>query len=167
MDVKNVCFVRHAKSSWDRPGIRDLDRPLNDRGLVDAPLMARQMNDLELAPDLIISSNAQRALSTAQFFQAEFHIPEENFLIRPEIYEASPEIVFDVIRDAPDHASFIYIFGHNPTFTWIANSISGVHIDNVPTCGIVHVQAALSSWKKFKPEYTAFVGFYFPKQFRI
>lgn len=167
MDVKNVCFVRHAKSSWDQPGVQDLDRQLNERGLVDAPLMARQMNDLELTPDLIITSNAKRALLTAQYFKTEFNLPDSKFLIRPEIYEAQPETVYDVLREAPDNAGFIYIFGHNPTFTWIANSISGVHIDNVPTCGIVHAQAALSSWKKFKPEYTAFVGFYYPKQFRI
>lgn len=165
MEVKEICFVRHAKSNWDNPGIRDFDRPLDARGLHDAPMMASKMHKLGLIPDLIITSGANRARSTAEFFRKEFKLPEEKFLVRNKIYEATPEDVFEVLRSAPDEARFIYIFGHNPTFTWVANSLSGVHIDNVPTCGIVHAQANLSSWKKFKPEFAGFIGFHYPKQF--
>ena len=166
MEVKHVCFVRHAKSNWDHPGLKDFDRPLDKRGLKDAPLMAARMHKLELVPDLIITSGANRAKSTAEYFKKEFGLPDEKFIIRNEIYEATPEAVFDVLRSAPDEARFVYLFGHNPTFTWIANHLSGVSIDNVPTCGVVHAQAELSSWKKFKPEYAAFVGFHYPKQYQ-
>ena len=165
MEVRHVCFVRHAKSNWDHPGLKDFDRPLDKRGLHDAPLMASKMNELGLKPDLIITSGANRAKSTAEFFKKEFDLPDKKFRIDNDLYEASPEDVFDVIRSAPDDALFIYVFGHNPTFTWVANNLSGVHIDNVPTCGVVHAQANLSHWKKFKPEYAAFVGFHYPKQY--
>lgn len=166
MDVKDVCFVRHAKSSWDHPDVRDYDRPLNARGLSDAPMMARRMRELDLRPDYIITSGANRALTTARAFQAEFELPDDRFEIRDELYEADTETVFEVLRSAPDHAEFVYVFGHNPTMTWVANKLSGVHIDNVPTCGIVHAQSIITTWKKFKPEYAGFVGFHYPKLYR-
>ncbi len=128
-------------------------------------MMAKKMDDLGLVPDLIITSNAKRAQTTAEYFRKEFKLDKSKFLVREELYDATPEEVYEVIRSAPDSASFIYVFGHNPTFTWIANHISGVHIDNVPTCGVVHVQIITTSWKKFKPEHAGFIGFHYPKQF--
>ena len=165
MEVREVCFVRHAKSSWDHPGVRDFDRPLEDRGNKDAPMMAHKMKKLGLVPDLIVTSGAKRARKTAEYFQKEFGLPDHQFQVTDAIYEASAEEVYKVIRELPDSARFIYVFGHNPTFTWIANSIAGVHIDNVPTCGIVHAQIMIDSWKKFKPEHAGFIGFHYPKQY--
>lgn len=166
MEVKDVCFVRHAKSNWDHPGMRDYDRPLDARGLRDGPVMAAKMRELGLIPDHIITSGANRAKSTAMFFRKEFNLPPESFVIEDELYEATPQQVFDVLTGAPDTANFVYLFGHNPTFTWVANNLSGVSIDNVPTCGVVHAQSIISSWKKFKPEYAAFVGFHYPKLYQ-
>lgn len=166
MEVKDVCLVRHAKSSWDHPGLDDFDRPLDKRGMNDAPGMARKMRELHLIPDFIITSGAMRARTTAEFFKKEFDLPDAQFVVNNDLYEASPETVYKVLRTTPDTAAFVYVFGHNPTFTWVANSISGVHIDNVPTCGIVHIQADLGSWKKFKPEYAAFIGFHYPKLYK-
>lgn len=165
MEVRDVCFVRHAKSNWDHPGLDDFDRPLDQRGLHDAPMMARKMKELHLVPDFIITSGANRAKSTAEFFKKEFDITADRFVVNNRLYEASAETVYAVLREAPDSARFIYLFGHNPTLTWVANSISGVHIDNVPTCGVVHIQAILSHWSKFNPAHAGFIGFHYPKQY--
>ena len=165
MEVKDVCFVRHAKSSWDQPGVDDYNRPLDSRGLRDAPMMAKKMREMNLVPDLIITSGAKRARSTADFFRKEFDLGPEKFIVNDKLYEATPEDVYSVISAAPETARFIYIFGHNPTLTWVANSISGVHIDNVPTTGVVHVQTMVSSWKKFKPQHAGFISFHYPKMY--
>lgn len=165
MEVRDVCFVRHAKSSWDHPGMDDYDRPLDARGLHDAPLMARKMHELGLIPDLILTSGANRARTTAEYFRKECNLSQEKFIVKNELYECTPEDVYKVLSSAPDDAFFVFMFGHNPTFTWVANNLSGIRIDNVPTCGVVHAQTHISSWKKFKPEYAAFVGFHYPKQF--
>ena len=79
MEVKDVCFVRHAKSSWDQPGLKDFDRPLDNRGLHDAPMMARKMKELGLIPDYLISSGANRAKSTAEYFRQEFDLSGDQF----------------------------------------------------------------------------------------
>ncbi len=165
MEVKQVCFVRHAKSSWDHPEMSDFDRPLNGRGLHDAPLMAAKMAGLGLIPDYIITSGANRAKTTAGFFKEAAHLPENKFVVTKSIYEAGQEAVYRALQAAPDTANFVFIFGHNPTFTYIANSIAGVHIDNVPTCGVVHAQLFISSWRDFKPDFAGFIGFHYPKQY--
>lgn len=165
MEVRDLCLVRHAKSSWDEPGQDDFDRTLDARGRRDAPMMAMKMKEMGLVPDYIITSGAKRARKTAMYFKELFNLPDRYFEINNDIYEASAETIYKVIRSAPDQARFLYLFGHNPTLTWIANHISGVHIDNVPTCGVFHVQASLTSWANFKPEYAAFIGFHYPKQF--
>lgn len=144
----------------------DFDRPLDTRGLRDAPMMARKMREMHLFPDYIITSGATRARSTAEFFKKEFNLSPEQFEVSNDLYEASTETLFDVLRSAPDRARFVYLFGHNPTLTWVANSLSGVHIDNVPTCGVIHAQAIITSWKKFKPEHAGFIGFHYPKQYQ-
>ena len=166
MEVKDVCLVRHAKSSWDQPGMDDYSRPLDARGLRDGPLMAQKMHELNLVPDLIITSGAKRARSTAEFFRKEFDLGPEKFIVNDKLYEATPEDVYSVISAAPDTARFLYIFGHNPTMTWVANSISGVHIDNVPTAGVLHIQTMVASWKKFKPQHAGFVSFHYPKLYQ-
>jgi phosphohistidine phosphatase len=146
--------------------MRDFDRPLDARGLRDAPVMAAKMNELGLVPQLIITSGANRAKTTAEYFKKEFNLPDAMFVVKNELYEASVDTVYDVIRSISDDVHFVYLFGHNPTFTWVANHLSGVSIDNVPTCGVVHAQANLTTWEKFKPEYAAFVGFHYPKQYQ-
>lgn len=167
MEVKQVCFIRHAKSSWNHPEMSDFDRPLNDRGLHDAPMMAAKMMDLGLIPDYIITSGAMRAKTTAGYFMHAAELPDDQFLVTKDIYEAGQEAVYEALRKAPDTADFVFVFGHNPTFTYIANAIAGVSIDNVPTCGIVHAQLFISSWKDFKPDIAGFIGFHYPKQFKL
>jgi len=64
--MKRLYLVRHAKSSWNRPELDDIDRPLNKRGKRDAPFMGQRLKQHDVCPDLIISSPAKRALKTAK-----------------------------------------------------------------------------------------------------
>ena len=72
--MKTLYIVRHAKSSWDNLSIDDFDRPLNKKGLKDAPKMAKHFADTYQRPDLIISSPARRALETAENFAEKLKI---------------------------------------------------------------------------------------------
>lgn len=161
--MKTVFFIRHAKSSWDNPGLRDIDRPLNERGLRDAPEMAKRLLQTGIKPDRIISSPAKRAYSTALYFAAAFQIPETDIQVEDEIYHAWPDQIVRLIHQLPEELGTVAIFGHNPTFTALANMFSDKEIHNVPTCGIVKVDANTVHWKEFQRN-TAYVSaLYFPK----
>ena len=64
--MKTLFLIRHAKSSWDDPALSDKDRPLGDRGRRDAPRMGKRLAKRNVRPDLILSSSARRALTTAE-----------------------------------------------------------------------------------------------------
>lgn len=165
MITKTLYLIRHAKSSWGNPGLRDHDRPLNERGLHDAPKMAVFLAENAANPDLIISSTAKRALTTALFFADTFQIPEENVRREAAIYEAHPSDVLNIIHALPDTESSVMVFGHNPTFTSLANVFSeDTFIENVPTCGIVKIVSTADSWKTMYEGNAKVVACYFPKE---
>lgn len=161
---RNVFLVRHAKSNWDYPHLRDIERPLNDRGLRDAPRMARYFADAGPLPDTLISSPAVRALTTAAFFKVELDVDGEDFWIRDEIYEGAAGTLMQLVRLLPESVECPMFFGHNPGFTMFANHFPGGDFMNVPTCGIVHYQADINHWGEFSPEKAKVVAHYFPKE---
>ncbi|MBK6712098.1 MAG: histidine phosphatase family protein [Chloroflexi bacterium] len=76
--MKTLLVLRHAKSSWSNDFLSDHQRPLNDRGKQDAPRMGRLLRDEELTPDLIITSSAERALSTAELVALKLRLRQRN-----------------------------------------------------------------------------------------
>lgn len=162
--MKTLLLIRHAKSSWDNPGLRDINRPLNERGLHDAPKMGQMIRSLGIKPDLLVSSPAKRALTTAQFFAAAFGIPDEAIVVNPDIYEAHPTEIMRIISGLPNDAQTVMLFGHNPTFTDVANRFTEDFIDNVPTCGVVHIVSNAPDWKAFSEINSRIKACYFPKE---
>ena len=73
--MKTLYVIRHAKSSWDDPTLSDFDRPLNNRGKKDAPTMGKRLAQRQVVPDLLLSSPAERALTTCKIIAEEIHYP--------------------------------------------------------------------------------------------
>ncbi|MEM1322192.1 MAG: histidine phosphatase family protein [Bacteroidota bacterium] len=163
--MKTVFFVRHAKSSWSDQSLADIERPLNNRGLRDAPFMAALLKGKAVEADQLISSPANRAFTTATYFAEALGVQREDILVRNEIYEAWPEDIINIVQSAEEAWSTILIFGHNPTMTSIANIFSKEYIANVPTCGIVKVVAPVDNWSMFRRENAKMEQFYYPKQY--
>ena len=117
--MKLLTLLRHAKSSWDNPGMADYDRPLNDRGRRDAPFVGQFFQQVGLTPDLIVSSPARRARQTCDLFAQEAGY---NTRIRWEedIYAASSDALLAVVRSLRDDAGHVLMVGHNPGFEDLA-----------------------------------------------
>lgn len=164
--MKTVYFVRHAKSSWKDATLADIDRPLNKRGRRDAPFMGKQLRDKGVKPDLLVSSPALRAFTTARHFAAVFGLEDDAIRIVPLIYHAFPDDLVDLVRSLPAEAQTVFIFGHNPTYTSLANQFAVDFIDNVPTCGVFRIDAGIDNWENFGPDNGRLTAFYFPKQFQ-
>jgi phosphohistidine phosphatase len=162
--MKTLFLIRHAKSSWDNPGLRDFSRPLNERGLRDAPAMAALLRAQGVAPDLLVSSPAKRALTTALFFAEAFGVAEDAVQREPAVYEAAPSEILRIIAQLPDSADTVLLFGHNPTFTEVANRFARDFIANVPTCGIVQIESDAGRWAEMYEENSAVKRCFFPKE---
>lgn len=150
--MKKLIIVRHAKSSWDNPLLNDFDRPLNKRGEKDAPRMARKAKELKLLPDLIISSPANRALTTCKEFCKALDYPLERIDINKNLYHANEDEILNILQSVKDHPKdkeeVVFIFGHNPGLTEFANSLFNEDIENIPTSGIVGGILNVSLWKE-------------------
>lgn len=163
--MKTVYFVRHAKSSWENPGLRDRDRPLSKRGKRDAPFMAKLLKGRGIQPEKIISSPANRALTTATYFAETFGFTQSEILVIDRLYEAHAEEVMDVVKKLQDDWHTVLVFGHNPTFTEVANLFAQKIIANIPTCGIVRVDDPVENWANFGSGKARLVEFHYPKQY--
>jgi phosphohistidine phosphatase len=159
---KTVFFIRHAKSSWSDPTLPDIKRPLNQRGLRDAPFMAQLLSQQIQAEVPVFTSPAVRAHTTAQYFADAFN---QEIEIIDQMYLAAPDTILNVVRGFDDRFDQALLFGHNPGMTSIANWFSQTAIANVPTCGIVEVRYDGETWKEFGLEKTIAIRFQYPKQY--
>lgn len=162
--MRTLFLIRHAKSSWDNPGLRDFNRPLNERGLHDAPLMAHLLAKQGIKPDLLVSSPAKRAITTALFFAEAFDVEGDAVVQEQDIYEAAPMDILRIVSQLPDTAQVVLLFGHNPTLTDVANRFSEKYIDNIPTCGIVQIVSDEESWQAFDEANATVRRCFFPKE---
>lgn len=163
--MKTLFLIRHAKSSWNFPELSDFERPLNKRGKRDAPFMAALVEAKGFKPDKIVSSPANRALTTAGHFAAAFQMPTEDIQKDEDIYEAYTDTLQEIIQGFENTWDTVYMFGHNPGFTSLSNRYASDFIDNVPTCGIIRIMSTTDNWAAFSPENARVTDHFFPKQF--
>lgn len=128
--------------------------------------MAEKMAELGIIPDYILCSTARRAKDTAMHFIKNFNLQERDVRYDSDLYGAGASDVVRIVRTVPDDKKSVFVFGHNPTFTILANAFAGVQIDNVPTCGVFKAKTMVDSWKTFDPAHAAFVAYYYPKQYK-
>jgi phosphohistidine phosphatase len=161
--MKTLILIRHAKSSWDNFDLSDFDRPLNNRGLRDAPRMGKRLKEKDLAPELVISSPANRALTTCTIISETIGFPTERIQKDKAIYHADEDQLLSIVQNLPDFADQVMLYGHNPGFTDFANHLTKSHIDNIPTCGIVACQLNITTWKEVKWGAGKLLFYDFPK----
>ena len=161
--MKQLLLIRHAKSSWSDFSIKDFDRPLNDRGKKDAPVMAKRMLDKDITIDAFIASTAKRARKTAELFVKEFKGKKDNILFFDELYLATPSAFLKVISKTDDQFKTIAVFSHNEGITDFANSLTDTKVDDIPTCGIFAIKLKTKHWVNFQEAEKEFWFFDSPK----
>lgn len=144
--MKRILILRHAKSSWADTDLADFDRPLNQRGRRDAPLMAARLRGYNAAPDLILCSTAQRAQETAELFCASLGFPAEALRLLDELYLASAPQLLAAVREYSDTAASVMLIAHNPGLTDLLNQAGDQGIDNLPTCGLAAIDLDINEW---------------------
>ena len=164
--MKTLYIVRHAKSDWGHEGLKDIDRPLNSRGYGDAYLMSKKFLKEHGSPELMVSSTAIRAISTAMIFARNFSYHENEILILQHIYEVAAGTLKKVITEFDNTKNKIMLFGHNPGMTNLFNDVSDSYIDNIPTCGMIGIEFDSNSWKTVFSEKGKTIFSDFPKEFK-
>ncbi len=158
-----LTLLRHAKSSWADPGLDDGLRPLNARGLRDAPAMGHRLRACCVQPDLIVTSPARRALHTATIMAGIFAYPEDGIMQDKRVYAASSEELLQRVRCLPDNRHNVMLIGHNPGLADLANFFLLRGLGAFPTCGAVQLIFNSRRWRDINPECASLLMFDYPK----
>ena len=160
---KTLILVRHAKSSWDDASLADVDRPLNKRGRRNAPLMGQWLAAQGAPPDVVVSSPANRALSTARALGEVLELDPEEIVIDQDLYFSGTDGMIRAIERVDDTFGRVMMVGHNPVMTRLLNQLSGSDVWNMPTCAIALIHFDMPSWGLVDSTHGRLVAFQTPK----
>jgi phosphohistidine phosphatase len=147
--MKKLIFVRHGKAEDDSDEISDFERSLTQRGKVISRLMARKLVEKEKSPGIIISSPAFRSLETALIFAGEYGINNEDVIMNSNLYyQMNLKNLPAILSVINEDAEVVTLFGHNPSFTQIANNLSKDGCDFIPKSGVVCISFNIMTWSE-------------------
>jgi phosphohistidine phosphatase len=144
--MKTLLLLRHAKSSWNQPELKDHDRPLNKRGKKEAPKVGRYLKENDLVPDLILSSTARRARDTAQAVADESGFAGEIDFYQ-DLYLSETDCYLDILRRLPDDARRVLIVGHNPDLEELLTLLTDA-TQHMTTAALAQVDLPISNWQE-------------------
>jgi phosphohistidine phosphatase len=156
--MKRLYLIRHAKSSW-KEQVSDHERPLKKRGFSDAALVSKHTKDLFTVPDLILSSTAKRAKSTAVIFLEHWEISQRKLILSSDLYDFSGEHLLRTVQNCNNSNNSLMIFAHNFAITDFVNIFGNQMINNVPTSGFVLIEFDTKRWNMITKGETVFTMF--------
>lgn len=158
-------MIRHAKSSWKNPLQSDYERPLNERGETDAPMMGARLKQLGVMPDLIISSTAKRAAQTAKKIAGAIGYDINRIKWYDKLYHCIPAVFEEVLYEVPEQIKTVFIVAHNPGITGFVNELSPqFRVEHMPTCGIAGAEFVANAWDEFSRVNKSIILFEYPKK---
>lgn len=161
--MKKLYLVRHAKSSWKDSSLSDLQRPLNGRGLKNAPEMGRRLNARGVELDLIVSSPANRAFTTAKTLAKAIGYDSKNIEKNESIYFDGVSSMLNIIKETDNNIESLMIVGHNPDMTSLLNKLCGFQTVNMPTCAIACIDLK-HNWSDINKHPVTLVDYDYPKK---
>ena len=159
--MRSLHLLRHAKSDWSDPSLRDFDRPLNKRGRKAAPRIAAEMRELGLAPELVLCSSAVRTRETwelvAPLLYDEDHPGPQEVRFSRSLYLASPAKLLEIAQHAESCFSSLLLIGHNPGMEHLADQLAGPESDPLllqtlrekfPTAALACFEVDIAEWSQ-------------------
>lgn len=166
--MRRLHLLRHAKSSWDDPTLRDRDRPLAPRGRKAAASIARWAREHDVRPRLVLCSDARRARETLEGVVPGLGTPEVRF--EGGLYAASGEMLLERLKSLPDDVYDVLLVGHNPGLSDVLlllaepGELRERARAKVPTGALATLEAELTSWSELEPGCARLVAFVVPRE---
>jgi len=165
--MKHLTLIRHAKSNWGNASLGDFERPLNTRGLQDAPRMGAHLKAKSLPPvDRMVASPALRARMTAEAIAEALGVEGSALVWAQAIYAASLKTLFGLVQELDSTDQHVVLVGHNPGFEQLASALypdfkgDG---EKFPTCGVAHLDLAVDTWQEVTEGCATACEFSYPK----
>lgn len=161
--MKTLLVMRHAKSDWNADYGADHERPLNDRGVRSARIMGRVLTDNGLVPDLVMTSTAVRARSTATLAN-EAGGWGSKIELEPSLYGSGAESAIKVTAAAPDVARLMLI-GHQPTWSMLVSALTGDRVE-MKTATVAAIDFEVEAWRDIATARGQIAAVFQPRDYR-
>lgn len=145
---KTVFLVRHAQAAEPEIDQKDIARPLTPAGMRDAGLMGRYLFQNYENPNLILSSTAARAQTTAEMIAEQLKYDASGIRFDEDLYEASVRTLLRIINEVPDQYHSILIVAHNPSITYLAEYLSKSDVPNMYPGSVCILEFEDLHWKE-------------------
>ncbi len=162
--MKTLILVRHAKSDWSNLHQKDIDRPLNSRGLHDAPRMGKRLLKHSYLPDTILASTSIRTRQTAELIADELSIDRSQIQWIDSLYHASPEDITHSLLTLSPAINTVMLIAHNPGISEFANRQVGTFTDQFPTCAVGIFSYGTDDWTQIETAKVKLLHFDYPKK---
>ena len=146
--MKTLLLKRHAKSSWKDASLPDHQRPLNKRGVQDAPRMGAFLQEQGLALDAILCSTAARAKATVEGF-LEGYTFEGDLVYLDDLYHAGPDLIFVHLARLPDNVDSAMVIAHNPGLDDFLDTVCD-ELEHMPTASVAYIQFSIERWVELR-----------------
>jgi len=162
--MKTLCIIRHSKSSWKDIALDDFDRPLTQKGREDALIMAGKLAELNISPNIIISSPSKRTESTVDIMVTQLRYDKE-IIYNRKIYDSNMMNLKNIIKNLNDNIETAFLFGHNPGLNMLAEDLCGF-LKNIATTGIVIINFDCDKWDEVSNQNSKFIKYIYPKKYK-
>ena len=163
--MKNLLLLRHAKSDWGVSYETDHDRPLSARGRSAAQSIGSYLASVGPLPEVILTSSAIRARTTAELAKESGGWPSVIVSLR-ELYEAGPESIVQLVQQQEDSISTVMLVGHNPTWEHLSHLLIGGGSLRFPTGALARIKFTASGWSEVSFGEGTLSWFVTPKQLK-
>jgi phosphohistidine phosphatase len=151
--MKRIIFVRHGQAEEGMAGMNDFERSLTHKGKDVSRQMALKLKEKVRDPGLLITSPAFRAFETAMIFAGVCGIPCEKVILRDKLYlNINAGSLMDILMLAGEDIDTVTLFGHNPTFTDLANYFSTEPLESLAKSAIASLTFETRTWSGIKPD---------------
>jgi len=164
--IKKLFLIRHAKSSWKDGSLKDFERGLSKRGHKDIEMIGSYLRLKRVRPDLILSSAALRAQLTADLLGEKIGY-EGSYRYLDELYLTPPEMLLNVLSLQEPEVESLFLIGHNPALSELANILQPENFTKFPTLGVLALDLEIDSWEEIQEGCPGRIDYFiYPKQFR-
>ena len=151
--MKRLTLMRHGDAQWKDPEVADFARPLNRRGNNESEAIARRLTELQLVPDLIITSPARRAAQTAEAVARELALLQRSLQYEEGLYLAGADDILKLARAIGPLVSHLMIVGHNPGISEAANILApSTEMNGLATAAFCSITFDIHSWPDIGPK---------------
>ncbi|MCX6326900.1 MAG: histidine phosphatase family protein [Bacteroidia bacterium] len=149
--MKKLIFIRHGRAEDSSPETSDFERSLTLKGKIISKLIAQKVREKENSPGILITSPAFRALETAFIFAGEFGIDPEKIIINSKLYyKMNFHYLLEILSMVSEDCDSVTLFGHNPSFSEIANGLCREGCDFMPKSGVICISFNIRTWSEIR-----------------